>query len=174
MMRIFTVIKCVCSVMSHWLFGIHGLWLFVTPRTVAHQAPRSSIISQSLIKFMSIELVMLSNHVILCHLLLLLPSIFLNIRGFSNESAFPIRWPKYQSSSISPSNEYPGLIYSRISFRIPLQFKGISRFFSSISIWKHQFFDAQPALWSNSHIHTYKPLSVKWYLCFLIHCVGLS
>ena len=101
--------------MSHWLFGIHGLWLFVTPRTVAHQAPRSSIISQSLIKFMSIELVMLSNHVILCHLLLLLPSIFLNIRGFSNESAFPIRWPKYQSSSISPSNEYSGLIYLRMN-----------------------------------------------------------
>ena len=171
--------------MSHWLFGIHGLWLFVTPRTVAHQAPRSSIISQSLIKFMSIELVMLSNHVILCHLLLLLPSIFLNTRDFSNESAFPIRWPKYQSSSISPSNEYPGLIYSRISFRIPLQSKGISRVFSSITIWKHQFFNPHPSLSMVRLLHPHmttrktialiiRTLSVNWCPCFLIRCLGLS
>ena len=169
--------------MSHWLFGIHGLWLFETPRTVECQAPWSSIISQSLIKFMSIELVMLSNHLIICHLLLLLPSIFLNIRGFSNESALPIRWPKYQSSSMSPSNEYPGLLYFKISFRIPLQSKGISRIFSSITIWKHQFFGARPSLWSNSHIHTYSYLQTCWHvvrhvnkpcLCFLICCLGWS
>ena len=169
--------------MSYWLFGIHGLWLFETPRTVARLAPRSSIISLSLIKFMSFELVMLSNHLIICHLLLLLPSIFLNIRGFSNESALPIRWPNYQSPSISPSNEYPRLLYFKISFRIPLQSKGISRVFSSITIWKHQFFGAWPSLWSNSHIHTYSYQQTCWHvvrhvnksrLCFLIHCVDLS
>ena len=69
--------------------------LFVTSWTVAHQAPLSSTISQSLLKFMSIELMMLSNHLILCQPLPLLPSIFPSIRVFSNESALHIRWPKY-------------------------------------------------------------------------------
>ena len=72
--------------------------LFASPWTAAHQAPLSNTISQSLIKFMSIESVMLSNHLILCHTLLLLPSIFPSIRVFSNESALCIRWPKYWSS----------------------------------------------------------------------------
>ena len=78
----------------------------------------SSIISQSLLKFMSIELVMLSNHLILFHPLLLLPSIFPIIRVFSNYSALCIRWPKYWSFSfsISPSNEYSGLISFRIDW----------------------------------------------------------
>ena len=72
--------------------------------------------SQSLLKFMSIESVLLSNHVILCHPLLLLPSIFPSIRVFSKESVLPIRWPKYWSFSfsISPSNEYSGLVSFRI------------------------------------------------------------
>ena len=70
-------------------------WLFVTPWTTASQAPLSSSISQSLLKFMSIESVMLSNHRILCKPLLLLPSIFPSIRVFSNESVLCIRWPKY-------------------------------------------------------------------------------
>ena len=79
------------------------------PWTAAYQAPLRSTISQSLLKFMSIELVMLSNHLILCHPLLLLPSVFPSIRVFSNESALHIRWPKYWSFSfsISPTNEYP-------------------------------------------------------------------
>ena len=78
----------------------------VTPWTAAHQAPLSFIISQSLLDLMYIELVMPSNHLILCHLLLLLPSIFPSIRVFSNESALCIRWIKYWSLSfsISPSN----------------------------------------------------------------------
>ena len=90
--------------------------LFATPWTVALQASLSSTISQSSLKLMSIVLVMPSNHLILCRLLLLLPSIFPSIRVFSNESVLCIRWPKYRSFSfsISPSNEYSGLISFRI------------------------------------------------------------
>ena len=87
--------------------------LFVT-LTAAHQVPLSSPVSWSLLKLMSNESVMLSNHLILCHPLLLLPSIFPSIRVFSNESALRIRWPKYWSFSISPSNEYSRLISFRI------------------------------------------------------------
>ena len=75
------------------------VWLFGTPWTAACQDPLSSAISQSLLRFMSIELVMLSNHLILCHPLLLLPSIFSSIRVFSNETALRIRWPKSWSFS---------------------------------------------------------------------------
>ena len=90
--------------------------LFVTPRTAAHQASLSITKSQSLLKLMSMESVMPSNHLILCHPLLLLPSIFPSIRVFSNESVLHIRWPKCWnfSFSISPSNEYSGLISFRI------------------------------------------------------------
>ena len=88
----------------------------MTSRTAASQASLSIINSQSLVKLMSIELVNTSNHLILCHPFLLLPSIFPSIRIFSNESVLCIRWPKYWSFSfsISPSNEYSG----RISFSI--------------------------------------------------------
>ena len=86
--------------------------LFATPRTAAFQASLSITISWSLLKLMSLESVMPSNHLILCHPLLLLPSIFPSIRVFSNGSVFLIKWPKYWSFSfrISPSNEYSGLI----------------------------------------------------------------
>jgi len=86
--------------------------LFATPRTAAHQASLSITNSWSLLKLMSIELVMPSNYLIFCHPLLLLPSIFPSIRVFSNESVLRIRWPKDWSFSfsISPSNEYSGLI----------------------------------------------------------------
>ena len=89
--------------------------LFATPWTAAHQTPLSCTISRSLLKFMSIQSVMLSNHLILCHPLLLLPSIFPSIRVFS---AFHIRWSKYWSFSFSnsPSNEYSGLISLRIDW----------------------------------------------------------
>ena len=82
--------------------------LFVTPWTAALQASLSVTISWSLLKLMSIESVIPSNHLILCHPLFFLPSIFPSIRVFSNESALPIRWPKYWSFSfnISPSNEH--------------------------------------------------------------------
>ena len=86
--------------------------LFVTLWTAAHQASLSIINSQSLLKLISIESMVPSNHLILCHTLLLLPSIFPSIRIFSNDSVLHIRWPKYWSFSfsISPSNEYSGLI----------------------------------------------------------------
>ena len=91
---------------------------FVTPWTIAHQASLSITNSQSLLKLMSIESVMPSNHLILCHPLLLLPSIFPSIRVFSNEPVLCIRWPKYWnfSFSISPSNENSGLISFRIDW----------------------------------------------------------
>ena len=90
--------------------------LFATPWTAARQASLSITNTGSLPKLMSIESVMPSNQLILCHPLLLLPSIFPSIRVFSNESAFHIRWPKYWSFSfnISPSNEHPGLISFRM------------------------------------------------------------
>ena len=90
--------------------------LFATPWTAAHQASLSPTISRSLPKFISTESVMPSKHFILCHSLLLLPSIFSSISIFSNESALLIRWPKYWSSSfiICPSNEFSGLISFRI------------------------------------------------------------
>ena len=90
----------------------------VTPWTAARQASLSITNSWSLLKLMSIELVMPSNHLILCHPLLLLPSVFPSIRVFSNESVLHIRWPKYWSFSfsISPSNEYSGLISFRIGW----------------------------------------------------------
>jgi len=92
------------------------VWLFATPWTAVRQASLSISNSLSSPKLMSIELVMTSNHLILCHPLLLLPSIFPSIRVFSNESALHIRWPKFWSFSfsISPSNEHPGLISFRI------------------------------------------------------------
>ena len=88
--------------------------LFATPWTAARQTSLSFTISLSLLKLMSIESVMASSHLVLCCPLLFLSSIFPNIRVFSNESAVRIRWPKYWSFSISPSNEYSGLISFRI------------------------------------------------------------
>ena len=102
-----------------WFSSVQSLshiQLFATPWTTASQAALSITNCQSLPKHMSIELVMPSNHLILCHPLILLPSIFPSIRVFSNESALPIRWPKYWSFSfsISPSNENSGLISFRM------------------------------------------------------------
>ena len=95
--------------------------LFETPRTTAHQASLSITHSWSLLKLMSIKLVLPSNHLILCQLLLLLPSILPSIRVFSNESVLRIRQPKYWSFSFStsPSNEYSGLISFRMDWRSP-------------------------------------------------------
>ena len=128
---------------------------FATQWTTAHQASLSITISRSLLRFMFIELVMLSNHLILCHPLLLWPSIFPSIRVLPSKSALCIRWQKYWSFSfsISSSNEYSGLISFRIGL-ISLQFKGLSRVFSRATIQRHQFFSTQPFLGFNSHIHT--------------------
>ena len=112
--------------------------------------------SRSLLKLMSIKSVMPSNHLILCHPLLFLPSIFPSIRVFSNKSVLHIRWPKYWSFSfsISPSNEYSGLISFRMDWFDLLAVQGLSRVFSSTTVQRHQFFSAQPSLWYNSHICT--------------------
>jgi len=105
------------------------VWLFVTPLTTIHQAFLSFTISWSLLKLMSIELVMPSNHFIFCCPLLLLPSIFPSIRVFSNESAFCSRWPEYWgfSFSISPSNAYSGFISFRIDWFDLLAVQGTLR-----------------------------------------------
>ena len=113
----------------------HGQ-LFATPWTAACQASLSIANSWSSLKLMSIELVMSSTHLILCHPLLLLPSICPSIRVFSNESVLHIKWTKYWSSSFSicPSFQLTGLI--------SLQSKGLSRIFSNTTVQKHQFFGA--------------------------------
>ena len=129
--------------------------LFVTPWTAVYQASLSITNSRSLLKLISIESVMPSNHLILCHPLLLLPLIFPNIRVFSNESVLCIRWPKYWSFSfnISPSNEYSGLISFRMDWLDLLAVQGTLNSFLQHHSSKHQFFGAQ--LYSpNSHIHT--------------------
>ena len=130
--------------------------LFATIWTAARQASLSITNSWSLLKLMSIESVMPSNHLILCHLLLLLHSIFPSIRVFSNESVLHIRWPKYWSFrfNICPSSEHPGLISFRMDWFISLQSKGLSRVFPNTTVQKHQFFGAQLSSHSNSHIHT--------------------
>ena len=142
------------SLALHMISSVQSLsrvWLFVTPWTEACQASLSITNSQSLLKFMSTGLVMPSNHLILCHPLLLPPSIFPSIKVFSSESVLRIRWPKYWSFSfsISPFNEYSGLIPLGWTGQISVQSKGLS------SVQKHQFFGAQLSLKSNSHIHTW-------------------
>ena len=152
------------------------VWLFATSWTAAHQASLSITNSQSLLKLMSIKSVRPSSHLILCHPLLLLPSIFPSIMVFSNESSLHIRWPKYWSFSfnISLSNEYSGLIWlvwfpcsprvSQESSPAP-QFKGINSLVLSflygptlISIhdyWKNHSFDYTDLCWQ-SDVSTFK------------------
>ena len=124
----------------------------MTPWTAACQAFLSVTNSQGLLKLMSIESVMPSNHLIVCHLLLLLPSIFPSIRVFSKEPVLCIRWPNYWSFSfsISPSNEYSGLISFRMDWLNLLLSKGLLSLlqrqnFKSLTstVPKHQFFGAQ-------------------------------
>ena len=156
-----------------------------TPWTVAHQASLSITNSRSLLKLMSIELVMPSNHLILCHPLLLLSSIFPSIRVFSNESAFCIMWPKYWSFSfnIRPSNEYPGLISFRMDWLDLLAVQGALRsllqhYSSKASIlWCSAFFMVQL---SHPYMTTGETISLtRWNFvgicfCFLICCLGWS
>ena len=124
------------------------------PMDCTWQASLSFTTSQSLIKLISIKSVMPSNHLILCHPLVLLPSVFPSIRVFSNESTVHIRWPKYWSFSSSPFNKYSGLISFRIDwFDLAVwgTLKSLLQHYSS----KCQFFNTQPSLWSNSPIHTW-------------------
>ena len=143
-----------------------------------------AILSTTLPKLMSIELVMLPNHLILHHPLLLLPSIFPSISIFSSELALHMMWPKHcsLSFSISPSNEYSGLISSRVGWFDLFVVQGSLKSPLSTTIQKHRFFSAKPFLWSNSHVYTWLlekpqlwldgPLSAKWWLCFLMRCLG--
>ena len=120
------ICRCCCSVSNKELCPtLYGL---------QHASLPCSYISRSLLKLMSIESVMPSNHLILCHPLFLLPLVFPSIRVFSNELALGIRWPKYWTFSISPSNEYSGLISFRINWFDLLQSKGLSRVFPSTTI----------------------------------------
>ena len=130
--------------------------LFATPMDCS--MPGFAVLhnSWSLLRLMSIELVMPSNHFILCRPLLLPPSIFPSIRVFSNESLLPTKWPKYWSFSynISPSSEYSGLISLGWTGWISLKSKELSRVFSNTTVQKHQFFSTQLSSQSNSPIRT--------------------
>ena len=131
--------------------------LFGTIWTAAYQASLSLHNRLSLPNLTSIELVMPSNHLILCRPLFLLPSILHSIRVFSNESALHIRWPKYRSFSLNIVFPLNTQDWSPLWWTgwISLQSKGLSRVFSSTIVGKHQFFGTQPSLWSNFHIHTW-------------------
>ena len=145
-----TAHKCE-QLFSHFQFSsvqsLSRVWFFATPWTAARQAYLSITNSQSPPKPMSIKLMMPSNHLILCHPLLLLPSVFPSIRVFSSESALRIRWPKYWSFSfsISPSNEHPGLISFRIDWLDLLTVQGtlkslLQHHSSKASILRHSHF----------------------------------
>ena len=131
--------------------------LFATPWITVRQASLSITNSRNSLRLMSIESVMPSSHLILCHPLLLLPPIPPSIRVFSNESTLRMRGPKYWnfSFSIIPSKEIPGLISFRMDWLDLLASKGLSRVFSNTTVQKHQFFGAQPSSQSNSHTHTW-------------------
>ena len=155
--------------------------LFVTPWTAAHQASLSFTVSCSLLKFMFIESVMLSNHLILCCPLVLLLSIFPSSGSFLASLLFTSGGQSIEASASVLSMNIQDWVPVRLIGLISLQSKGLSRVFSNTTIWKHQFFSAQPSLWSNSHIHSwllekpllwlYGPLSAKWYLCFLFYFI---
>ena len=158
----------------------------MTPWTTAHQASLSLTISWTLLKLMSIESIMPSNHLIFCHPLILLPSTFTSIRVFSNESILHIKWPKYWSFSfsLSPSNENSGLISFRIDWLDFLAVQGTLKSFlqhhsSKASIlWNSDFFMAQI---SHPYMATGKTIALtRWTFVgkvmslFLIHCLDLS
>ena len=164
----------------HLVVGVQSLnhvWIFVTPWTAAHQA----LLSWNFLIFMSIELVMLSKYLIICCNLLLLPPVFSSIRVFPSESKLHNRWTKYQSFSISPYNEYSGFISFRIGLLEILAFQGTCQ-----SLLQHHHSKAY-ILWCSafsvvqlSHLYmtTRKTIVLafvnKWYIWFLICCLGLS
>jgi len=153
-------IKYFLSWVSHLSQGatfvqlLNCIRLFETPWTAARRASLSFTISQSLFKLMPIELVMLLNHLILCLPLFLLPSVVPSIKVFSNELVLCIRWSKYWSFSFSAlvlSMNIQDWFHLGLTGWISLKSKGLSRVFSNTTVQKHQFFSAQPSLWSNSH-----------------------
>ena len=140
--------------------------LFASPWAAAHQASLSIANSWSLFRFISMESVMPSNHLILCHPLLFLPSIFPSIRVFSNESVLHIRWPNYWSFSISPSNEYSGLLFFRMDWLDLLAVQGTLKSFlqhhsSKPSVlWHSAFFIVQL---SHPYATTKKTTALTWW-----------
>ena len=136
--------------------SLRCVWLSEAPWNLASNALFVTI-PQNLLKLMSIESVMLSNHITLCFHLLLPPAIFPSIRVYFSELALCIRWPKYWSFSfnISPSSEHQGWFSLRLMGLISLQSKGLFSIFSSTMIQNCQFFSAQPSWWSTSHIRTW-------------------
>ena len=161
-----------------WWCSVPKLNLTIcNPMGCAHQAPLSSTISHSLFKFMSIELVMLSNYLILCHPFLLLPS--------TTSGYFPMRH-LFASCAQSIGASASALVFSMniqgwfplgLTGLMSMQSKGLLRVFPSTTVQKHQFFGTQLSLWSNSHmVHDYwksqlwlyGPLLAKWCLCFFI------
>ena len=150
MIKIMNFILCISSVQFS-----QSCPTFATPWTAAHQATLSITNAQSLLKLMSIESVISSNHLILCCPLLLLPLVFPRIRVFSNESVLRIRWPKYWSFnfSISPPNEHSGRVSFRIDWFDLLAVQGTLKSLLQHHSSKAQFFGAQLSLWFNSHTH---------------------
>ena len=137
--------------------SLSHVWLFETPGTAACQASPSITNSQSLLKLMSIESVMPSNHLILCHPLLLPPSIVPSIGSFPMSQFFASGGQSIRvsaSASVLPLNIQDWFLLGWTGW-ISLQSKGLSRVFSNSTVQKHQFFCAQFSLWSNSHIHTW-------------------
>ena len=136
--------------------ALSRVWLFATPWTAARQASLSITNSRSSLKLTSIELVMPSSHLLLCHPLFLLPAIPPSITVFSNESTHRMRWPRYWSFSFSiiPSKEQDRSPLEWTGW-ISLQSKRLSRVFSNTTVQKHQFFSVQLSSQLNSHIHTW-------------------
>ena len=130
--------------------SLSHIWLFATPWTIAHQASLSFTVSWSLLKLTSIESVMPPNYLILCHPLLLLPSIFPSIRVFSNESILGAS----ASTTVLPMN-IQNWFPLGLTGLISLQSKRFSRVFWNTTVQKHLFCGAQPSLWPNSHILTW-------------------
>ena len=132
---------------SNSVQSLNHVWIFATPWTAAHQASLSITNPQSLLKLMSIESVMPSNHLILCHPLFLLPSIFPSIRVFTNESFFASGGPSIgASASVLPMNIQDWFPLGWTGW-ISLQSKGLSRVFSDTTVQKHQFFSTQLSLY---------------------------
>ena len=155
--------------------SLSHVWLFWTPWAAARQASLSFTISRSLLKFMSIELVMPSSHFLLCHPLLL-PSVFPSIRVFSNESTVHIRWPKYWCFSISPSNEYSGLIYFRIDW---FDLLAVQRTLNRLSTYILMYLSLQTLSSFHFYFTVYtlcKRYSIPhfWLIVLLIWCPGIN
>ena len=148
-----------CSVLFYLVQSLSRVQLFATLWTTALQASLPFTISQSLLKLMSIESVMPSNHLLLCHPPLLLPSVFPNIRIFSNESALLIKQSEYWSFSISPSNEYSGLISLRIDWFDLLPVQGILR--SLLQHHSSKMSILQPSAFFMAHSQTHTWLLEK-------------